>query len=542
MTRHSRSDKNLLVIYIKVKQMPWGRSSFRRILLSRLLLISVPVLLMGVYVTHRKARSAFLESARQNLTESAIRKMQSIEQANASLRANLITASDAIQLKLESPTEQQNFIEQWSQQLPSKLLCVQLLNLNTQTLNASTCGKQPLRQERPPNWDLRQTTLLSDPNQIYVELSDAREWDLENQQLILQLSAPVYDLNGQLRYALIIQSALLQRERLAPGSLEGYPMVINENRTILAHPYPTRIGQNLADLPHTKRLQSIVRSALSGRQDFLHFLSFSEGGEELLAGYTALPSPITEEQGQQWVVVAFSPLDDVFYLLSGIRNLLVSVMAALILASLVTTLLIARDLARPLEKLRDYALGTHHLQSLDPIPYEFRIREFHQLGKALNKMVKQLRNRGDEILTAWEEAHRANQLKTEFLATTSHELRTPLNGIIGCLSIVNDDLCDSDEEVQEYLGQAYDAAIHLLGIINDVLDISKIEAGKLQLKIKPFELQPLLREVIELQVATIEQQGLQWIQNTQTTDLWVQGDRGKFKQVLLNILGNAIKF
>ncbi|MFM6406556.1 MAG: two-component sensor histidine kinase, partial [Microcystis sp.] len=65
-----------------------GQSSFRRILLSRLLLISVPVLLMGVYVTYRKARSAFLETARQNLTESAIRKADNIEQSIQFLRAN----------------------------------------------------------------------------------------------------------------------------------------------------------------------------------------------------------------------------------------------------------------------------------------------------------------------------------------------------------------------------------------------------------------------------------------------------------------------
>ena len=72
-----------------------GQSSFRRILLSRILLVSVPILLIGVYVTYRKARSAFLESARQNLTESAVRKGEIVKQSIDALRNNLANASDA---------------------------------------------------------------------------------------------------------------------------------------------------------------------------------------------------------------------------------------------------------------------------------------------------------------------------------------------------------------------------------------------------------------------------------------------------------------
>lgn len=75
--------------------MAHGQSSFRRILLSRILLVSVPVLLVGVYVTYRKARSAFLETARQNLTESAVRKGEIIQQSIEAVQNNLASASDA---------------------------------------------------------------------------------------------------------------------------------------------------------------------------------------------------------------------------------------------------------------------------------------------------------------------------------------------------------------------------------------------------------------------------------------------------------------
>ena len=72
-------------------------------------------------------------------------------------------------------------------------------------------------------------------------------------------------------------------------------------------------------------------------------------------------------------------------------------------------------------------------------------------------------------------------MKSEFLASTSHELRTPLNGILGFLKLVLDDMADDKEEEREFIGQAYDSALHLLNLINDILDIAKFEAGKMDL-------------------------------------------------------------
>lgn len=89
--------------------MPWNQFSFRSIILTRLLLVSVPILLMGVYITYRKARSAFLETARQNLTESAVRNGEMIERSIDALRTNLVTASDSVILKLNTSSEKQAF-------------------------------------------------------------------------------------------------------------------------------------------------------------------------------------------------------------------------------------------------------------------------------------------------------------------------------------------------------------------------------------------------------------------------------------------------
>jgi signal transduction histidine kinase len=199
-------------------------------------------------------------------------------------------------------------------------------------------------------------------------------------------------------------------------------------------------------------------------------------------------------------------------------------------------------LARPLEKLRDYALNESKLHSSDRIPHNFKIRELDQLSEALDGMIIRLRDWAEELETAWKEAQAANQLKNEFLANTSHELRTPLNGIIGCLRLVRDGFCDDREEELDFLQRADDAAIHLLGIINDVLDIAKIEAGKLTVEVEPVNLRKLLSEVINLQAVPIGQKGIEFNTNDLHELIAVRADPAKLKQVLLNVVGNAVKF
>jgi two-component system sensor histidine kinase BarA len=94
-----------------------------------------------VYVTYRKARSVLLETARQNLTESAVRKGESIQQSIAALQANLVTASETVVLQSQSPEDYQPFINQLAQQLPTPIQCVQLSDLKTKAIAASTCGQ-----------------------------------------------------------------------------------------------------------------------------------------------------------------------------------------------------------------------------------------------------------------------------------------------------------------------------------------------------------------------------------------------------------------
>ncbi|MBW4669807.1 MAG: two-component sensor histidine kinase [Cyanomargarita calcarea GSE-NOS-MK-12-04C] len=513
----------------------YRQSSFRRILVTRILLLFVPVLLVGEILALNKARSSLLETARANLTESAILKGEKILDAIAMVKTNLLYASKTQVLQTGLPPQLQDFLTQLAGQLPKQVECIQLKNPQNGDIVASTCGNQVIGKLKLP--------LMGDEVEVQTVLPPKAgitgKRDGQN-QLRLLLSAPVYDNAGQLRYALSVQSVFSRAMQEKPGSLKGATVVIAEDGTILAHPYEDRVGSNIRQQTDASQLQTILTSAMFGRQDSV-YLHFKEG-KELIAGYSAIPSPITKERQQKLIILAVTSLDNALLGLEEIKLILIVLTVGLIGASLLTSLYLAPYLARPIEKLRDYALNLHLTQLTEPAPHDFQIREFNQLAQALDQMVERLKAWAEELEIAWKDAKSANQTKSHFVATTSHELRNPLNAIINCIRVVREELCDTREEEMEFLTRAEEAAIHLLGIINDLLDISKMEAGKLSVAIELIDLGKLLKDVINLQSVNVQQKGLQLVCEQLIEQIPVNADAGKLKQVLINIIGNAIKF
>ncbi|RPH91353.1 MAG: hybrid sensor histidine kinase/response regulator [Chroococcales cyanobacterium metabat2.561] len=523
-----------------------GQSSFRRILLSRLLLVSVPVLLMGVYVTYRKARSAFLETARQNLTESAIRKADNIEQSIQFLQSNLITAGESLVLKQGTLAEKEAFLQQFTARLPNQINCLELIDIKTKKpLLNRACEPEIIKVLPLERWTKKQTSFAGNIENILIRSLPRQlltKSPNNNRQLELVFAVPIYDNQGQLQSSLILQTSLLYREKVLPGSLSGYPVVISENGIILAHPYFDRIGSHISQEADAERLNLIIDNAVRGQQRFLHLFSFEKNGKELVAGYSSLPSPVTGESSQKWIVLAISPLSQALAPLQQIWEAIFYLISGLLLAYLVAIVLIARDLAIPLEKLRDYALNIHKIPSQKITPQNFNIREINQLASSLEEMLERLRLWGEEIVKSRQEAENANQLKNQFLANTSHELRTPLNGIIGSIRCVMDGFCNSEQEEKEYLQQADNAAVHLLEIIDDILSIAKIEAGKLSVNPEPVDLHQIINEVINLQTASLQRKHLKFNRIFCPENLIVYADTTKLKQVILNVISNSIKF
>ena len=150
----------------------------------------------------------------------------------------------------------------------------------------------------------------------------------------------------------------------------------------------------------------------------------------------------------------------------------------------------------------------------------------------------------EELEIARQKAEEASRLKSEFLANVSHEIRTPLNGMIGFLKLILEGMADDPEEQNQFLSEAHHLSIHLLNIINDILDIAKIEAGKMELAYAPVKLDELFGDVENFMRPQAEMRNLSFrMQMPATSDeIIVQSNYQRLLQVMLNLVGNAIKF
>ena len=154
-----------------------------------------------------------------------------------------------------------------------------------------------------------------------------------------------------------------------------------------------------------------------------------------------------------------------------------------------------------------------------------------------------LRRADEEILQVNRQLEQSSRYKSEFLANMSHELRTPLNAIMGFSEILLDATMNlTPGERTEFLRNIHSSGQHLLGLINDILDLAKIEAGKMDLHSEDMPIQEALQEVTAILDPMARQQGLQLKTVGATEAGVIKADRSKFKQVLYNLLSNAVKF
>jgi PAS domain S-box-containing protein len=171
-------------------------------------------------------------------------------------------------------------------------------------------------------------------------------------------------------------------------------------------------------------------------------------------------------------------------------------------------------------------------------PVELSVAAFQQRGKTmLSTSIRDLTERVNA-----ETMRQESEAKSRFVAAMSHELRTPLNSILGFSQLLSSSgTGDLNDRQQRYVGHIESSGRHLLALINDVLDLSKVEAGQMEVELEPIELEPLLSEAVNQLRPLADAKPLELVLDP-TPAIWIRADRRRFLQVMLNLLSNAIKF
>jgi len=160
------------------------------------------------------------------------------------------------------------------------------------------------------------------------------------------------------------------------------------------------------------------------------------------------------------------------------------------------------------------------------------------------RLYEQLQSHLRELELANAQIAEVSRLKSEFLANMSHELRTPLNAILGFSELLRDELAGriSEKQRRDCLDNIYTSGRHLLGLINNVLDLTKIEAGRMDLVYEEFSVESALREVLNVVRGLATKKEIELTSSIEPAETMLIADKNKFKQVLYNLLSNAIKF
>ncbi|MBN6188395.1 HAMP domain-containing protein [Aneurinibacillus sp. BA2021] len=225
------------------------------------------------------------------------------------------------------------------------------------------------------------------------------------------------------------------------------------------------------------------------------------------------------------------------------------VMGATLLAALLFSYYMARSITNPIFSL----LGS--VRRMEKGDFSSKVTltsedEWGELSNAFNRMSMNTNNLVEELretnVRLQEESRRAQEstrLKSEFLANMSHELRTPLTGIIGFAELLHEDVEKQLSPAQKkFTNNITKAGEHLLSMINDILDLSKIEAGKYELEMTKFDMVALLRTTLTMLEGKAEQRGISFVFTTAYSVLPVVADKTRIRQVILNLADNAIKF
>jgi len=317
------------------------------------------------------------------------------------------------------------------------------------------------------------------------------------------------------------------------GHTGQYYLIVDQEGEIVYHPDRKMLGKKAdADIiTMTKAERGVFTTRVQGKPFYV----------------------IHDSSGDRnWLLLSFVPLHTIEDKIINIRNNSLIILVICLLLAILAALIISRTLVRPIQELTDLFRqlreGAVNLQT------RLKVKTRDEIGQLISwfnaylesleekKLVEErLQQSLTELQRAMKEAEAASRAKSDFLASMSHEIRTPMNAIIGMADVLAD--TPLTKEQRRYVKIFRSAGENLLTVINDILDLSKVEAGQLELESIPFRLDELIETTEAVLSFRAQEKGLEMKHRLHgDVPLSLRGDPVRLRQILVNLIGNAVKF
>ncbi len=324
----------------------------------------------------------------------------------------------------------------------------------------------------------------------------------------------------------------------------GYAYIVSRSGDLIAHPDISLVLQrrNMAQL---KQVQAAFQAPLDVAKRTA-MVSNNLHGENVFTSSAVIP-------GLDWAVITEQPVKEAYEPLNASMLRTSALLLMGLGMALLASLFVARRVVRPLEMLRkgverigggdmSLRLDVKTGDEIELLAEEFN-RMTENLRQAYTGLEQKVAERTQELAIANERLKELDRLKSDFVSNVSHELRTPLTAIKGSVDLLLREIAGPLNEKQaHYLARLRSNTQHLTGLINDLLDLSKIEAGKTDFRVTRVSLGGLVHEVVETLRPIAGEKLIALEATTPEPSILVWADRDKVTQVLMNLIGNAIKF